>query len=167
MTRFVRYVLQAALYGAFAAFIGYFSTAPAYSPIPADHALLRLSFSHPAQRKAQCHERTPEELAKLPPNMRAPSDAPRERAAVAIELDLDGQPLLRRIVPPSGVARDGAANVYHRQPVPAGAHRLDVRMSDGPDGRFNFSSSKTLIMPPGRVTLIDFDPGAKQFVFRQ
>jgi hypothetical protein len=162
----LRYLAQAALYGAFAAFIGYFSTAPAYSPIPAGHALLRLSLTHPAQRKAPCRERTPEELAKLPPNMRAPTECTRERADVVIQLDMDGQPLYRRIVPPSGMAKDGAANVYHRLPLPAGPHRFDVRMSDGPDGRFNIVSGASVTLQSGQVLLIDFDPGLAQFVFR-
>jgi len=67
----VRYAIQAVLYGAFAAFVGYFSTAPTYDHLAPGEALVRLSFSHAAQRKEPCRERTPEELAKLAPNMRA------------------------------------------------------------------------------------------------
>lgn len=161
-----RYAAQTALFAAFAAFIGYFSTTPAYSPIPETHALVRLSLSHSAQRKAPCRERTPEELARLAPNMRTASDCPRERAPVAIELDVDGQPLYRQNVAPGGVARDGAANVYFRHALPAGQHRFDARMSDEPGGRFNFVASADLTLHPGRVLLIDFDPGTRQFVFR-
>jgi hypothetical protein len=162
-----RYAAQGALYAAFAAFIGYFSVAPSFSPIPDGDGLLRLSFIHPAQLKSPCRTRTAEELAKLPPNMRNPTDCQRERSPVAIELDMDGHPLVRRIVPPSGVAKDGAASVYHRQPVPAGEHRFDVRMSDGPDGKFNYVANATVALQPGRVLLIDFDPAAKGFIFRQ
>lgn len=77
MTKVLRYLLQALLYGAFIAVLGYFSTSPAYRHLPPDQALVKLSFTHAAQRKGECRTRTPEELAKLPPNMRIAQDCPR------------------------------------------------------------------------------------------
>jgi hypothetical protein len=61
-------------------FIGYFATSPKYRQIPDDVALIKLSISHLGDR--ECRKRTPEELAKLPPNMRAPMDCPRERSDI-------------------------------------------------------------------------------------
>ena len=81
---------QVILYGAFAAFIGYFATSPKYRQIPDDVALIKLSISHLGDR--ECRKRTPEELQKLPPNMRAPMDCPRERSDINLEVDIDGQP---------------------------------------------------------------------------
>ncbi len=49
---------QIILYGAFAAFIGYFSTNPTYKQIPDDVALVKLSMSHLGGR--ECRKRTPE-----------------------------------------------------------------------------------------------------------
>jgi hypothetical protein len=167
MKALARLLAQALFYAGFVAFIGYFSTAPAFAPIAPGQALLRLSFSHAAQRKAPCRERSAEELAKLAPNMRAPMDCTRERSPVVIELDLDSRAIFRRVVEPSGYARDGAATVYFREVVPAGTHRLTARMSDGPDGRFNFSGSKELTLKAGRVVVIDFDPNAGGFVFKE
>ena len=43
-----------------------------------DEQLLKLSLSHAGARKEACHQRSAEELAKLAPNMRAPSVCPRE-----------------------------------------------------------------------------------------
>ena len=65
---------QVILYGAFAAFIGTFASSPKYQQIPDDVARIKLSISHLGGR--ECRKRTPEELAKMPPNMRAPMDCP-------------------------------------------------------------------------------------------
>jgi len=46
---------QLILYGAFAAFIGYFSTSPKYRQIPDDVALIKLSISHLGDRVSQTH----------------------------------------------------------------------------------------------------------------
>ena len=54
----LRYGLQVVLYGAFAATLGYFSTSPAFEPLPAGHALIRLSLNHAGQRKVACRTRT-------------------------------------------------------------------------------------------------------------
>jgi hypothetical protein len=167
MSTLARLLAQAVLYAAFVACIGYFSTAPAYAPIAPGQALVRLSLSHAAQRKAPCRQRSAEELAKLAPNMRAPVDCPRERAPLAIEVDLDGQAIFRRVAAPAGLARDGAATVYHREAVNAGRHTLTARMSDAPDGRFNFEASKDVALNPGQVIVIDFDPNAGGFIFKE
>lgn len=165
MKTFLRYLAQALLYGAFIAFIGYFSTSPAYTHLASDQALIRLSFSHAAQRKVPCHQRTPEELAKLAPNMRAQFDCPRERAPVTVELEMDGQLLYHLVAPPSGLAKDGASTVYRRIPVAAGSHRFKLRLSDTPTGEFNYVSEKTVDLKPGRILVIDFSAGQGGFLF--
>ena len=82
----LRYALQVLAYGLFTAFLGYFSTAPAYRLRADNEALIKLSFSHSAQLVQACRERGEAELAKLAPNMRTKMDCPRERAAVLVEL---------------------------------------------------------------------------------
>ena len=166
MRSVVRYFTQAVLYAAFVSVIGYFSTAPRYRHLPPDEALVKLSFSHAGARKEPCHERTPEELAKLAPNMRAQTVCPRERVPVTVEVALDGAPLFRIVAPPSGLARDGASTAYRRVPVPAGKHRIAARLSDVPDGEFNHRAETTVDVAPGHVLVIDFDAAKGGFVFR-
>jgi hypothetical protein len=166
MRNALRYLAQAVLYAAFVAVIGYFSSAPRYVHLPPDEALLKLSFSHAGARKEPCHERTPEELAKLAPNMRAQSVCPRERVPVTVEITLDDAPLFRVVAPPSGLARDGASTVYRRVPVPAGTHHIVARLADAPDGAFNHRSDTTVDLAPGHVLVIDFDAATGGFVFR-
>lgn len=167
MTRvFVRYLSQAVLYAAFVGAIGYLSTSPTYVHLPPDEALVKLSFTHAGARKEPCHERTPEELAKLAPNMRAPTACPRERVPVTVEVALDGKPLFSVVAPPSGLAKDGASTVYRRIAIPAGTHTIAARLSDVPGGAFDHQAETTVALKPGRVLVIDFDAVKGGFLFR-
>lgn len=161
-----RYAIQAVLYGAFATFVGYCSSAPTYDHLAPGEALVRLSFSHAAQRKEPCRSRTPEELAKLAPNMRAKQVCPRERSNVIVELELDGALLYRIVAPPAGLSADGASTVYRRVTVPAGRHEIRARLSDNPQGKFDYAAERAVELAAGRVLLIDFNTAAGGFVFR-
>lgn len=161
-----RYAIQGVLYGAFAAFVGYFATAPTFEHLAPNEALVRLSFSHAAQRKEPCRERTPEELARLAPNMRAKQVCPRARSAVIVELELDGKLLYRIVAPPAGLASDGASTVYRRVAVPAGRHEVRARLSDNAQGEFNYAAERTIELATGRVLLVDFNAAQGGFIFK-
>ncbi|MCB1967171.1 hypothetical protein [Accumulibacter sp.] len=156
---------QVILYGAFAAFIGYFATAPTYHQIPDDVALIKLSISHLGDRA--CRKRTPEELARMPPNMRAPLDCPRERSDINLELDLDGEPVFRTVMHPTGLYKDGVSTVYKRFEVKAGKHQLAVRMNDNlivPG--FKFVKEEEITLAPRQVMVIDFNPDQGGLFFK-
>lgn len=165
MPKALRYVLQAVAYGAFAAFIAYFSTAPAYRLRGEDNAVVKLSFSHSAKLVQPCRVRSDDELAKLAPNMRTKLDCRRERAPVIVELDMDGKALYRITTQPTGLHHDGAATVYRRLEVPAGRHLLHARLADGPDGTFQYSRDIDLELVPGQVIIVDFLSSEGGFVF--
>ena len=166
MTSPLRIVAQLLLYLPLMALIGMFSTSPRFELIAPGDALLRISLIHAAQRKQECRRRTPEELAKLPPNMRAALDCPRERVPLTVELEIDGAVVFRRTVPPAGFTRDGAASLYHRLPVAAGQHRIVARLRDHADGPFNYVREETLTLAPGGMLLIDFVAAKGGFDFR-
>ena len=152
-----RYAGQGMLYALFALAIGYFSTSPGYRHLAPDSALLRLSFTHAGKILADCRQRSAEELAKTPANMRQALDCPRERSPVRVRVELDGAPLYDEAFAPAGLKRDGAAAAYRRLPIPAGEHRLRVQFND--DARiagFNFERERTVRAVPGQVVLIDF-----------
>lgn len=153
----VKFGGQAFLYALFAAFVGWFSTSPPYRHLGDDQALLRVSFKHPGQYVTDCRERSAEELAKLPPQLRAQMDCPRERSAVRVRVELDGAPLYDEVFQPAGLRRDGAASGYHRLPIAAGEHKLLVQVND--DARregFTHEREATVRLDPGQVVLIDF-----------
>lgn len=148
---------QVILYGAFASFIGYFATSPKYRQIPDDVALIKLSMSHLGDR--ECRKRTSEELEKLPRNMRAPMDCPRERSDIKLEVDMDGQPIFRTVMHPTGLYKDGVSTVYKRFEVKAGTHQLSVRMNDNlVKPGFNFVKESRVTLKPAQVLVIDFNP---------
>jgi len=163
----MRYAGQIALYGLFATFIGYFSTSPRYQHLRPDQALLRLSFSHSGKLKADCRQRTPEELAKLPAHMRASLDCPRERSPVVVRVELDGAEVVEESFAPSGLSRDGAATGYRRVPIAAGRHRLRARFNnDARVSGFNYESDRLIDVAAGQVVLIDFAPERGGVVIR-
>ena len=153
-----RWLLQALLYGVFALCVGVFSSWPSYRPLPADQALIKLSFSHHGKLVSECRARSAEELAKLPPNMRLAMDCQRERSPVQVEIDIDDRAVYRHVAQASGLSKDGAATVYQRFELPAGSHRLSVRLND--DARsagFNYQRTEALTLAPGKVLVIDFN----------
>jgi hypothetical protein len=158
---------QILLYGLFALVIGVFSRWPPYRQLADDQALVKLSFSHTGQPVSDCRPQTPEELAKLPPNMRAPLRCPRERSPIVVELDVDGAPAFRHTAKPSGLSRDGAASVYHRLALGAGTHRVSVRMKD--DARspvFKHQRDETVTLKPAQILVIDFDTATQKITLQ-
>lgn len=165
--RLAAWVGQAALYGAFVGFIGYFSTSPAHTLRGDGEAVLKLSVSHAGRIRQPCRERSPEELARLAPNMRAALDCPRERSPVEIVLALDGRVLYRGAEPPAGLARDGVSSVYRRFVVPSGSYRLSARLKDHVDlPAHNFVKEERVALAPGEVLVVDFNVSQGGFVFR-
>ncbi|MFA7267990.1 MAG: hypothetical protein WC073_01475 [Sterolibacterium sp.] len=157
-TKPLAWIGQGLLYALFALFIGYFSAAPEYRHMAPEMALIKLSFTHHGKRVADCLQRTPEQLAKLPPNMRAPMQCQRERSPVTIEVDVDGHPAYRHVAEPAGLSKDGASAVYQRLPLLAGEHRLAVRLKDDArSGGFDYTRDAVLNLKPGQVLVIDFN----------
>jgi hypothetical protein len=150
MPKPVAIVGQVVLYGAFAAFIGYFSTNPTYKQIPDDVALVKLSMSHLGGR--ECRKRTPEELAKLPPNMRAPLDCPRGRSDIKLLLELDDKPIYETVMHPTGLSKDGVSTVYKRFELKAGSYKLAVKMNDNlvNPGWSHFVKEEQVTLKPAR-----------------
>ena len=161
----LRFAAQLALYAPLMALLAYFSTEPRFSVVEPGEALVHVSFIHATARRQACRERSAEELAKLPPNMRAAQDCPRERAPLLVELELDGKLVLRREVQPSGLHRDGNVAVYQRLALPAGRHRIVARLRDRAEGEFNYVKDETLELADGRVLIIDFNAARGGFAF--
>ena len=167
MTSAARYFLQALFYLPLMLLIGYFSSAPVFVHLPANEALLRLSIAHAGERKQACRERSQEELAQLPPNMRAAQNCPRERFPLLVELEIDGRLQYRTEAAPAGLQRDGLATLYHRLPIAAGTHRIVVRMRDRPQEGFTYVREETLNLAGGDSLLIDFNASRGGLEFRR
>ena len=92
--------------------------------------------------------------------MRKAKICPRERSPITVELDVDGRAVLRHVAQPAGLSRDGSSTYYHRLQVPAGTHRLAIRLKD--DVRspgFDYQRQASVTLKPAQILVIDFDPG--------
>lgn len=150
---------QALAYAAFAAFVGLFAVRPAWTHLPPDAAELKVSIVHRGQPVGECRERTEEELARLPPNMRIRVVCPRERSPLELEIYLDGRLLHREIKAPSGLQHDGPAYIYRRFTLPAGERTVRVRLRDSVRVQgYPYDREERVRLDPGRSLAVDFDP---------
>lgn len=168
MVKPMQYVGQGMFYALFMAVIGYFANSPAYTHLPLDETLIKLSFRHAGQRVGECRERSPEELAKLPAYQRkgGTSVCPRGRADIVVELEMDGKQLYHEVLRPTGLAHSSNANIYRRIAVKAGAHTLKARLKDHPGEEYNYTREETVNLAAGRVMVIDFNAATGGFVFK-
>ena len=153
----LRGIAQLALYAVFAFVVALFSAFPPYTRVDPDNAVVKLSFSHAGERLEPCRVLSPEELSALAPNMRSGVDCTRERVPIAVELEIDGEAVYHASLPPTGLADDGPSSVYERFVVPAGPHRIRVRLRDSRDARgFNHERTVDVQLEPRQSFVIDF-----------
>jgi coenzyme F420-reducing hydrogenase delta subunit len=158
--------LRALAYGLFLVAASAFSAWPAFSLLSPGEAMVSLSISHTGQRIEQCHKFTQQELDELPPNMRRPSDCPRERHPIRVEFEANGQLLYSQTLSPSGIWNDGSTTIYARFPLVAGEQNLAIGMNDsGATEGFDYHSVKQLNLQPGQHLVISFDSGNSEFTF--
>ncbi len=167
MVRALRWLLCGALYAAFAGLIGYLSFWPRYQYASPDLAAVKLSVSHATQRVVPCVRLTPEQVAELPPNMRRHETCERRRLPLVIDLDVDGEPMLRVVASPSGLWGDGPASVYERFELAPGTRTFTVRMRDSARKTgWDYTHREEITLAAGRYTTISFAPQNGGFEIR-
>jgi len=168
MVKPMQYVGQGVFYALFMVVIGYFANSPAYTHLPPDETLIKLSFRHAGQIEGECRERSPEELARLPAYQRkgGKTVCPRGRSDVVVELEMDGKRLYHEVLRPTGLAHSSNANIYRRIPVKAGVHTLKARLKDHPGEDYNYVREETVNLAPGRIMVIDFKAATGGFIFK-
>jgi len=167
MTRPLPLLGQATAYILFAAFLGVFSVAPSYTYLEADQAVIKFSFSHAGDRVGPCRRLTQKEIAGLPANMRRTEDCPRARLPLLVELELDGEVAIRRLLPPVGLHRDGASAFYQRLSVTAGRHQIVARLRDSARGEgFDYERRVDVELAPSQNFVIDFRAESDGFIFK-
>lgn len=141
-----------------------FSGWPAWQSLPDDHALIRLSFAVSGARN--CRDRTAEELAALPRNMRQPQVCDRRRAPVQVAMELDGTTVLDAELPPGGLSGSGPSRIYRRFEVPAGEHEIAVKLTTDPAAQDIVTERRRVTLEPGQNLAIDFDSTERRFDFQ-
>jgi len=166
MKQIWRYLGQATVYLLFIAFIGYFSSMPSYTNMPADQALIKLTFTHPGKRVHPFKDtRSKQDMAKLSPQLRFKKHS-RKRFPLRIQFEMDGKVVYQAEIPSRGLSHDLPSPVYQRFTVPAGKHHFLVRMGDDAQQKgFGYVGEKTVELAPLHTLIIDFDNTRKQFIF--
>ena len=157
---------QSVFYGLFIAATGYLSASPAYQVIEPDMALVKISMAHTSKPAGKCITQTPEQLEKLPPNMRLPVVCPRERSPLYLEVELDGKMIYQESILPAGINHDSACYNYHKIKVPAGSYNLKTRMRDSilTEG-FDYTAERNVELAASDILVIDFDSKHQEFIF--
>lgn len=160
-------LVQALLYAAFAACVGYFSIAPAYRYADPGLATIKLSLSHAADRVEECVKLTPQEINERAVAGKPFNECSRERQPVSVELDIDGTRVHQVIATPSGLWGDGPASIYERLSVEPGTHTITVRLRDTARTEgWDYEHSERVTLVAGRYFTITFRAEAGGFRFR-
>ncbi len=164
MNKVLRIPLQIFNYSLFMGLVWYFSIYPPYHQLEENQAMITFTLGHVGKQVKECRKLSQEELLKLPPNMRAPMDCPRERSPVTMELQLDGKVIFSKTAAPLGLFKDQGIDVYQNIKVQAGDHRLLAWINDdinveGPIYRLEQGIS----LKPEQHMIIEFNSESGQF----
>ncbi len=153
----VRYLLQVVNYTVFMAIIWYFATAPSFTVLDEDQAVITMAFSHAGQLREACRRLSQQELNELAPNMRKLDDCPRERSPVVIEMKLDGEVLYDKSLLPPGLYEDGGIDVYFSKKIPAGEYQFEISMDDSVRGEgVEHQYVQTVEIAASKILLVEF-----------
>jgi len=167
MTKATRQCGQFLVIAVLFAMAAVFSNWPVYRQIPQGSGIVVLSFVHGADRRADCRRLTPEEIAKLAPNMRRTEECPRRRRSLYVELDLGGDTIYRANLPPTGIAGDGPSRAHQRFVLPAGSFDVAVRLRDTSRSEgFDYMRTERISLAPDQMLVIDFNSATGEFIFR-
>lgn len=167
MKAVLRLAGQFLVIGALFAGVAWLSDRPVYRKIPEGSGMMMLTFVHSADRKGECRRLSPEEIARLAPNMRRVQDCPRGRRSLYVELEINDRKVYAADLPPTGIAGDGPSRVYQRFVMPAGQYDVAVRMRDTAraDG-FDHERRGKVDFAPSQMFVIDYRPESGEFIFR-
>ncbi len=165
MDKVMRIFLQAINFTVFMGVVGYFSIYPEFKYLQDDEAMITLAIKHASQRQKECRKMSPEELAKLPPNMRVGMDCPRERSPLDIDVALDGKSVIAKNIESPGLHKDQTIDIFESIKVKAGKHMLSIKMNDsvrvkGP----TFTHEQDIALEPAQLLVIQFDTAAGKFI---
>ena len=167
MSRAMKFLGQGVAYLALAVVLGYFSNSPAYIRLAPDTAVMKLSISHGGKHKGECDIRQFAGIKETRTTRRALQLCPRERHPVLVEILLNGELIFSREQPPSGLSSDGPSYFYERITVPAGHHRLDMRMRDsGRAEGFDYETTQEVDLEPTRNLAVVFSTPSANFVIK-
>jgi len=154
-----RYVFQAVFAALTMCMIWYFSHSPVYHPISSNQAVIKVSFSHPGERRDKCGQLTKEQSKGMTAKERVRSTlCSRERVPVSLKIDLNGKTIYEETKRPGGLSKDGDSIFYHRATVESGEHKITVQMRDTDRAEgYDYARTETVVLKPAQNFVILFD----------
>lgn len=135
-----------------------------------DDGLVRLSWRAVGERIEKCRVPSEEELAALPPHMRQKEICEGHLAPFALEVRLDGEPVVDREVRPAGARQDRPTYVFDEIPVAPGSHDLEVVFAVAEGDLASLAAPlrlRTRVEIPARgVVLVTRDDASGELVLR-
>jgi hypothetical protein len=167
MNSLTRGLLQFPAYAVFAISVGYLSLWPRYQYASPNRAVVKVSVSHATKHIKPCVLLTPQQIAELPPNMRRKESCERKRLPLNMEVEIDGDIMLRVQADPSGLWGDGLASVYERFEVEPGIHLVTTRLrdTDRADG-WDYSRTEEHMFHQGRYFTVTFKAETGGLIYR-
>jgi len=160
-----RFLLQAVFYTMFMGVVWYLSTNPPYRPLDEGEAVVIVAFGHAGKIVAPCRERSAEEMAAMPPNMRVAQDCPRERSPIRVEVLLDDKVALKETFIAPGFSKDLGVEIFHRTMVPVGKHRVIARMNDDVNVEgFTHVVEQEIELTQGKILVVEYKADKDTFV---
>lgn len=160
MAGFKRYFFQALFFAVFFLPLVLLTTQPVHHHLQKDKAVLKVAIRHAGQIIGECTPIHHPVDGDLPANMRRAESCPRERSPLRLELAIDGNKLYSASIPGSGLHNDGVSSMYHRIVVPAGSHRLQLRMNDDiAQEDFTWHLDQQVHLQPAQVMVATFKEG--------
>ena len=90
--------------------------------------------------------------------MRRPEVCERRRLPVRFEMDINGEPVVAELLPPGGIAGDASSQLYERITVPAGQHRIVLRLRDTERQEgFDHTADRQVDLAAAQNLAIDFN----------
>ena len=167
MNRLTHALLQLPAYAVFAVGIGYLSVSPGYQYAADDRATIKVSVSHATKHIKPCVLLTPQQIAELPPNMRRTESCERKRLPLIMEVDIDGDTMLRVQAEPSGLWGDGAASVYERFEVSPEMRLITTRLRDsGRESGWDYVRSEEHMLHAGKYFTVTFKAETGGVIYR-
>ncbi len=122
----------------------------------ADRAALRLTWRLRGEEATVCQRPTEAELENLPIHMRNPDACVGDLPPFQLEVHIDGEPRVSRLVHPAGVRGDRPIFVYDELMLEPGRHRVVVtfELQDPTDARISLGVDTTVVLDPGQVLLV-------------
>jgi hypothetical protein len=146
-----------------------------------DDAMVRLSWRTATAFLEECRAVSAEELERTPVHMRRDRVCEGRLLPYRLHVELDGAPVLDRLVHGAGARQDRPLSVFHELRVPPGVHDVRVRWlpelqdSGAPGAAIDAADdappalelATTLTLDPRDVALITYDGSLRRLVVRR